>query len=476
MLVAYSTEPPVRAPIPGQVIGARFLVEREIGAGGMGAVSAAVDLVTGAHVALKLMRAELAGDQRAVERFRREGAALAAVRHPAIVQVREIGELDDGSLYIAMELLQGETLAGRLARVRTMSPTELLPIVLCLCEGLSAAHAGGIIHRDVKPSNIHLPPAAPGTVHVPAKLMDFGVARVRGLSHITSSGLAVGTVRYMAPEQLTAGAIDERVDVYALGVVLYEALAGEHPFARTGRDDVVGTILVGRVPPLSSMRPDLHPALTRVVHRAMARLPTERISSAAALAEAFWRAVTMPDRDPFEGGLAQHLAATELAPTLPAVRVAPHTAAGSALPESGVRAKSRRRTRAAPWLLLSLLGGLCFVPVAGIAAGSVGCGAWLADVQMQYAQRKLRKAILAHGVPELAADLDALEQLHAREGVGLVAATAFNARVQHVVEADDWIDRDELFWVMEVVRDIVAHDGQYDLARYREMTQGIPRE
>ncbi len=488
MLVASALENSASSPLPGQRIGGRFLVERELGVGGMGAVYAAVDLLTGARIALKLMRAELAGDARAVERFRREGAALAAIRHPSVVQSREVGELEDGTLYLAMELLEGETLAARLERQGRMNPEQLLPIVLGLCEGLAAAHAGGIIHRDIKPSNVHLPDRAQlahaeatGGV-APVKLVDFGVARVRGFSKVTSSGLAVGTVRYMAPEQLTGGAVDERADLYALGVVMFEALAGEHPFERTAGDDLIGTVLVGRATPLSALRPDLPPALTQVVARAMARVPTERFASAAALADAFARAVRDPSASPFlddETSPARpasvrpppQVDAIALAPTQLATpqRVAVRTPAPAS--QSAVRSTQRKRSRPPVWLFLPLLVGVCLVPTFGIA-GFVGCGSWMTDLQLRIAAQKVRGAIDEHGLPELAADLDRLESLAADGRVDMLAATAFNARVQHAVQRDDRLDRDELLWVLGVVHDIVERGGQYDLEHYSKMTQG----
>ncbi|MCA9609743.1 MAG: serine/threonine protein kinase, partial [Myxococcales bacterium] len=449
------------------------------GAGGMGTVYAAIDLTTGIRVAIKLMRPELAADERAVERFRREGAALAAVRHASVVQIREIGE-SDGTLYIAMELLEGETLSARLERTGPMSPEGLLPIVLGLCDGLAAAHEQGIIHRDIKPSNVHMP--APEVLaqaertheRAPVKLVDFGVARIAGFSKMTSTGLAIGTVRYMAPEQLTGSAIDERADVYSLGVVIYEALAGEHPFDRTATDDPVGAILVGRATPLSSLRPDLPPAMTRVVHRAMARLATERFASARDLAEAFRQAVLAPDAPvsfdqtaptPSRRPPPQSM---ELAPTLPA--------SPSARPppiESEVRAKHlpAKKKRKPYWLLLPLLTGACLVPTFG-GLGFVGCGSWMTDVQMNIGMRNMREAI--DRMPALAphtAELDELQALHDGDQVNMLAAAAFNARVQHALRSDQRISADEVEWVSEVVRDICEHGGDYSMERYSEMTE-----
>ncbi len=480
MQVASAYQKAPSTPASGDLVGERFRLEHELGAGGMGTVYAAIDLQTGARVALKLMRPELAGDERAVERFRREGAALAAIHHASVVQIREIGELPDGALYIAMELLEGETLAARLARLGPMSTEQLLPIVLGLCEGLAVAHEGGVIHRDIKPSNIHLPSpdalARAERTHERAlvKLVDFGVARVAGFSKMTSTGLAIGTVRYMAPEQLTGSAIDGRADIYSLGVVLYEALAGEHPFDRTAVDDPIGAILVGRATPLSSLRPDLPPSITQVVHVAMARLATERFASPRALADAFRRAVLEPvgpARDlagvtPAHGDHGGHGIDLGLAPTL------------RALPEQRQDVPSEsevRRKRSAKkkpyWLLLPLLTGLCLVPTLG-TLGFVGCGNWMVDVQANNALEVMRGAITVNPALSVhSAALDEFEALHRQGRVNMLAAAAFNARVQHALRDDERLNAEEVSWVAEVVRDINARRGDYTLQRYSRMTE-----
>ncbi|RMD86985.1 MAG: serine/threonine protein kinase [Alphaproteobacteria bacterium] len=445
----------------------------------MGTVYAASDLTTGARVAVKVMRPELSGDERAVERFRREGAALAAVQHPTVVQILEIGE-SDGVLYLAMELLEGETLSARLSRAGPMSAEQLLPIVLGLCDGLGAAHRAGVIHRDIKPSNIHLPSpealarAVRGGERAPVKLVDFGVARIAGLSKMTSSGLAIGTVRYMAPEQLTGSAIDERADIYALGVVLFEALSGEHPFERTAGDDPVGAILIGRATPLSSLRPDLPPSVTRVVHRAMARLATDRFASARELADAFRRAVLDPHAPLAGDGTAAEAAwraRLEVAPTVPAP-VRALAAGGDAELDSHVRARAGASARKPYWLLLPLVTGLCLVPGLG-GLGFWGCGTLMTEVQMDTGLRSVRQTVQA--TPDLrvfTADFDSLEELHEQDRVNLLAATAFNARVQEAMRSDGVLSPDEVAWIAEVARDIVAVGGEYDLDRYSRMTEG----
>src|SRR5690606_1718814 len=235
-------------------------------------------------------------------------------------------------------------------------------------------------------------------------------------------------------------------------------LAGEQPFERTGGDDVIGAILVGRMTPLSSLRPDLPPALTSVVHRAMARLPTERIASAQALAAAFRSAVEDMGRDPFSIDETRRAAARApisneeaLGPTLMATPVRVETRAHREPPPT--RTVARRTRRGWLWLLLPLIAILCAVPTLGTAT-VVGCQSYLTDMQIRLSTQKLRGAIDEHQLPELHAELEQLERLHRSDRVGFFAAAAFNARVQRAIERDDRLDREELLWVMELVRDI----------------------
>jgi len=284
--------------LPGQPIGNRFRVERLLGRGGAGSVLAATDLLTGRRVALKLLRSSVAGDPTAVERFRREALVLQAIDHPGVVSVEDAGALDDGTLYLALELLEGCTLAQRLREGRPILPQHLAPIVRGLCSALEAIHAMGVLHRDVKPGNIFLPEqeeiarASEVDRSVVVKLVDFGLAKVPGLEGLTARGVTVGTARYMAPEQLTAPvSLDARVDVYATGVVLYEALSCHPAFLGTHERHPYEDILDGRFTPLLELEPELGAELAAVVERAMAKRPQDRFASAAALADAFHDAV-----------------------------------------------------------------------------------------------------------------------------------------------------------------------------------------
>jgi len=277
----------------GTVLADRYRVEAVIGSGGMATVFRARDLARdGASVAVKLLRSEFSGDPEAVERLRREGQVLEALEHPGIVSFEAQGVLPDGRLFLAMELLEGETLGDRLRRVPRMDPADLSPVVRGVAGALAAAHEAGVVHRDLKPDNVFLVDGGDRDPGGGVKLLDFGISKVYGSASLTRTGQIVGTPRYMAPEQLLGeGDLDVRVDVYALGVMLYEALAGTPPYVGSAPADLVVAILNGQPAPLDAARPDLPPELTAVVMRALSRAREARPASATAFAEAWQRAV-----------------------------------------------------------------------------------------------------------------------------------------------------------------------------------------
>lgn len=276
----------------------------------MAQVFRATDLAGGKPIALKLLKPEIAFDGEAIARLRREGEILSKLDTPAIVGIETFGRLDDGRIFIAMEMLEGETLGERMRREGQMDPRELTPIVTGLVAGLAAAHRADIIHRDLKPDNVFLTraptrqsvPTRMGTLssggaspprpdEVQVKLVDFGISKAFDFARLTRTGQILGTPRYMAPEQLAADDdIDARVDVYALGVMLYEALAGSPPFVAASPSDLIVAILHGKVTPLSAYRSDLSHDVVAVVSRAMARSRDARYATATDLAEA-WLAV-----------------------------------------------------------------------------------------------------------------------------------------------------------------------------------------
>lgn len=251
---------------PGTRVAGRFEVERELGTGGMADVYQVRDLAGSRRLALKILRAEVARDREAVGRLRREGQVLEQLEHPVIVALETFGELEQGGLFIAMELLEGETLGARMRR-GPMEAGELSPILREATAGLQAAHDHGIVHRDLKPDNLFLCSSG----EAPVRILDFGISKVLGADRLTQTGQILGTPRYMAPEQLSAEPdLDGRVDVYALGVILYEALCGQSPFASASPSDLIVAVLRGQVVPLRSVAPEVSPELEAVVMRAMA--------------------------------------------------------------------------------------------------------------------------------------------------------------------------------------------------------------
>ncbi|MGH7555381.1 MAG: protein kinase domain-containing protein, partial [Longimicrobiales bacterium] len=256
-----------------------YAILRKLGEGGMGVVYAARDERLERTVALKMM-SSLASDDTARKRFWREARAAASVNHPNVCQIHEIGE-DRGTLFIAMELLEGESLADRL-QLGPLSVSEAVPIGLGMLAGLSALHGRGLIHRDLKPSNVFLTPHG-------VKLLDFGLARLefeRSLGSdvgLTRTGVALGTPRYMAPEQATGEAVDARCDLFAAGAILFEMLAGRPAFGGRTVVDVLHATLHEQPPALTGS--PAVAALDRVIRRALAKRPAARPISADIMAE-----------------------------------------------------------------------------------------------------------------------------------------------------------------------------------------------
>lgn len=266
----------------GSFFGSRFQIERVIGEGGMSAVYRAIDLSTEEHVALKVLAPSRRPNEETRARFRREAEILSSLDHPGVVGIRAFGHSEDGVLWLAMELLEGETLRERITRVGPMQPAELVPIVDAACDALTAAHEAGVIHRDLKPDNLFV--TSEGVV----KVLDFGLSAVAGNEKLTATGTIIGTPRYMAPEQIaSARAADARSDVYALAVIVYEALAGQSPFVASDHGQLLGAILQGRRQALLEVRPELPPALEAALSAGMEKDPKHRYQTALDFADAF---------------------------------------------------------------------------------------------------------------------------------------------------------------------------------------------
>ncbi len=267
-----------------------YILTAVLGRGGMGVVYRAFDTVRGRTVALKVLIPELAADRAFQDRFRRESKRAARLSEPHIIPIHDFGQID-GRLYIDMRLVDGVDLATLLDRDGPMPPTAAAWITAQVAQALDAAHADGLIHRDVKPSNVLI--TGRGKSMPFAYLIDFGIARViTGTSLTTSSG-TVGTVAYMAPERFSGSPGDRHADVYSLACVLYECLTGHAPF--TGEMVAVMWAQLNTVPPApSTLRPGLPAAVDDVVARGLAKDPAQRYGSAGELAEAILAATADP--------------------------------------------------------------------------------------------------------------------------------------------------------------------------------------
>jgi serine/threonine protein kinase len=259
----------------------QYQIGELLGEGGLGRVHAAHDVVLGREVAIKSLRPEFLNDAGLVARFRAEATNLARLNHPNITTIHTL--LEQGrSLYIVMERVYGETLDGILRRhKRGLSLTESLSIMAQTTDGLAYAHSMGIIHRDIKPSNLMIVPSS-GLV----KIMDFGIARLRGSQNLTRDGSIIGTLAYMAPEQLRGEQGDERSDLYSLAVVLYEMLTGSAPFVAKTEYDLIQAQVNTKPPHLRSVLPDASPKLEAALERALAKKPEHRFASVSEFRDA----------------------------------------------------------------------------------------------------------------------------------------------------------------------------------------------
>jgi WD40 repeat protein/predicted Ser/Thr protein kinase len=256
----------------------KFELLAELGKGGMGVVYEALDPNLDRRVALKTIAAALLSSGETMERFKREARAAAKLQHPNIVTIYELGE-DEGTLYIAMELLAGSDLSQVLSHPPLPSLARRLDVAIDVCRGLDYAHKNGVVHRDVKPANIRILPD--DTV----KIVDFGIARL-GDSTMTQTGMVLGTPSYLAPEVLAGGRVDHRADMWAVGVVLYEMLAGKRPFSSPTFMSLAYKIVHEPLPPITEAAPSVPTDVAEVVNRALQKGPGDRFVDLAEMAAA----------------------------------------------------------------------------------------------------------------------------------------------------------------------------------------------
>lgn len=276
----------------GTVLNDTYIVDAMLGTGGMGAVYAARHRRTGRRYAIKTLLPDTRLEPDAIKRFEREATAASAIGHPNIIGVHDFNESRDGVHYMVMDLLDGETLEQRLAKVGAVSWQEARARGLELASALAAAHARGLLHRDLKPANIFLArsPDAAGRSVDRAVLLDFGLVKQMddaSISRITATGAAVGTPMYMPPEQARGEPVDVRSDVYGLGAVLYEMVTGTPPFFDRTLATVYAKLLTTQAPPASSLaRQPLPPAFDHLLACALAKNPAERFAAMPAFARA----------------------------------------------------------------------------------------------------------------------------------------------------------------------------------------------
>ena len=258
---------------PGQVVGGRYRVVRKLGGGGMADVYLCEDSTLGRQVAIKVLLQRYLNDPTFVERFRREAKAAAGLNQQNLVSIYDWGEVD-GTYYIVMEYVEGETLKDLIRRRGRLSGNEAVDFALQLLAAVDFAHRSGIVHRDIKPQNVMIDRSGA------AKVMDFGIARA-GDSGMTQAGSILGTAQYLAPEQAKGQPVDERSDLYSVGVVLYEMLTGTVPF----KGDSAVTVALKHVNEVAREPADLVPGmphtLNQIVLKAMAKDPLLRYQSAA---------------------------------------------------------------------------------------------------------------------------------------------------------------------------------------------------
>ena len=255
----YERKEPV--PLASGTLLRHYEIRSKIGAGGMGEVYLASDTKLGRDVALKLLPEEFAHDRYRMQRFIREAQAASAINHPNVCVIHEVGETEDGRSFIAMEYVEGESLSAKIAG-KPLAPKEIVDIGMQVADGLSEAHAKGIIHRDIKPSNIAITPRGQ------AKILDFGLARIspssrqiptgdRSTQVKTETGILLGTVDYMSPEQALGRELDARSDIFSLGVVLFEMATGRRPFSSKNPLETIDRIAHAEPEPITTLNPKM---------------------------------------------------------------------------------------------------------------------------------------------------------------------------------------------------------------------------
>jgi eukaryotic-like serine/threonine-protein kinase len=346
-------------PLIGRILSQRYRVLRMIGRGGMGVVYLAEHILIQRKLAIKVLQSPLAASEELVMRLHREARAAAAVGNEHVVEVTDMGRLDDGTYYIVLEYLEGSNLGDIVAEQSPLALTRVIDIALQICDALAAVHEAGIVHRDLKPENIILIQRGRQTDFV--KILDFGICKVFNERPLTATGVALGTPEFMSPEQLEARPeVDARADVYALGSILFFALSGRPPFHADSLPQLLIRIWSDPAPKLRSVRPDAPEALERLVERALAKHPKDRFADAQSLAAALQEVRRSLDAEDRSWALASGVRESPLKTD----GDAPKSSSASSLTRAPLRGVRRR---AASWAVLALCVAVLLAWMAAIA-------------------------------------------------------------------------------------------------------------
>ncbi|MBL9019727.1 MAG: serine/threonine protein kinase [Myxococcales bacterium] len=267
----------------GATVGSYRIVSR-LGVGGMGTVWRAEHVLIGKQAAIKVLRDELCLNEEAVNRFLNEARAATSIKHPGIVEVYDFGHMPSGEAYLAMEFLEGQSLAERIDAVGKLTEGEAAMILRGVCSALQAAHAKGIVHRDLKPDNIFLVADAESPTGERAKILDFGIAKLTDTGpagRATKTGAVIGTPTYMSPEQCRgAGVVDARADLYSLGCIFYELVTGRPPFIELGAGELIGAHLFVEPEPVATHLPAISAEASSLIMGLLAKDPAVRPQTA----------------------------------------------------------------------------------------------------------------------------------------------------------------------------------------------------
>ncbi|WP_437282837.1 protein kinase [Sorangium sp. So ce375] len=396
-------------PLVGEIIDGKYRIIRLLGQGGMGAVFEGENVRIRRRVAIKLLHANISSQAESVARFEREAQAAARIGSDHICEVLDLGVLPDGTRYMVMEYLEGETLGAKIERMGRLGPEITVPIMMQVLEALGAAHAAGIIHRDLKPDNIFVIPSKAGLSNF-VKVLDFGVSKFSQLAgsemSMTRTGAVVGTPYYMSPEQARGSSpVDQRTDIYAMGVLLFQATTGQVPFDAATFNELLFKIVLEPAPLPQQLVPDLDAEFSGIIQKAMAREPGGRFQSCAEFKNALlaWAAArpslallttgrtsfprlslpSQPETTPSAPTRPEPAWSSQSGPAAPGMGQTPQLTANSWGASSGVTGRSTRPPSRMP--LLAAIAGVASLFGAGVAVWlafghSGGTGAASADL------------------------------------------------------------------------------------------------